>query len=167
MSLKTNTGFQVTLLLNSSHPVILGTDYLISKRIVLDFFCCSKYRSLIWGKLPAKCIYGQHGICTNNSYLVKSGLWVSKTVVTVNKTNTVPLKILNPSNDTIFVPRGKVIATFQCFTTDFNLLNPRVDTNVCAQDVQLQSESSECESRFDSKFISYFDIPAHLSADEK
>jgi hypothetical protein len=98
---------------------------------------------------------------------VKSGLWVSKAVVTVNKTNTVPLKILNPSNDTIFVPRGKVIATFQCFTTDFNLLNPRVDTNVCAQDVQLQSESSECESRFDSKFISYFDIPAHLSADEK
>jgi hypothetical protein len=37
MSLKANTGFQVTLLLNSSHPLILGTDYLISKRIVLDF----------------------------------------------------------------------------------------------------------------------------------
>ena len=98
---------------------------------------------------------------------MKSGLWVSKAVVTVNKTNTVPLKILNPSNDAIFVPRGKVIAAFQCFTTNFNLLNPSVDTNVCAQDVQLQSESSECESRFDSKFISYFDILAHLSADEK
>lgn len=85
---------------------------------------------LIWGKLPAKCIYGQHGICTNSSYLVKSGLWVAKAVVTVNKTNSVPLKILIPSNNTIFVPRGKVIATFQCFTTYFNLINPRVDTNV-------------------------------------
>ena len=171
------------ILSHSSHPLILGTDYLTSKKIVLDFGELSagtksiniksqkqisvdpQKEILVWGKAPNNLLYGQQGMCTNSAYIVKNGLWVAKAVVNVNKNRTVPLRIFNPTNDTIVIPRGKVLSVFHSFNSDFHLVNTCTGNSV--QNVELQSDSFQSEAIFDSKFMSYFDIPDHLSDSQK
>ncbi|CAG2184531.1 unnamed protein product [Mytilus edulis] len=135
------------ILTQSSHPLILGTSYLISKKIVLDFSSLSVSNKtakvklqkhvtvdpnselLIWGKVANFILQGQTGMCQNSSHLLKSGLLISKAVVTVNSHKTVPIKLLNPTNDQIFISRGDIIASFEPFTEDYMLINADEKTN--------------------------------------
>ena len=114
-----------------THPVILGTNYLIEHKIVLDFSkgtISSKQirvknvksfevppesEILVWGKVPSSVLHGTQGICTNNAYLLKQGLLVAKSLCTVSSDRLVPVKLLNPTKDTIFVPKGKYLAAFE------------------------------------------------------
>ena len=99
--------------------------------------------------------------------MLKNGLWVAKAVVTVNGSKTVPIKIFNPTNDQIFIPRGKVIATFEPFNNDFTLKPADQSDQLFVQNVQLEHEISDVDSEIDSKFLSYFEIPDHLSLTEQ
>ena len=110
----------------SSHPIILGTEYLIQNKMVLDFnklsaiprtanISCMKRTTvppnselLLWGKLSPGMLYGQQGICESSKYILSKGLLTSKSVVTVSQNRTVPVKILNPSNDAITIHKRKV-----------------------------------------------------------
>ncbi|CAC5414435.1 unnamed protein product [Mytilus coruscus] len=172
-------------LTQSSHPLILGTSYLISKKIVLDFSSLSVSNKtakvklqkhvivdpnselLIWGKVSNYILQGQTGMCQNSSHLLKSGLLISKTVVTVNSHRTVPIKLLNPTNDQIRISRGDVIANFEPFTDDYILINADEKDKHFVQNVQLDNKSHTTGERTESKFLSNFELPKHLSTDEQ
>ena len=103
----------VYVLKNTSHPLILGTSYLTSQKIKLDFgefsikprtanVRCMKRvvippntEHLIWGQLPQNILYGQQGVCTNSKYILSKGLITPKALVTVSANKTVPIKVLN------------------------------------------------------------------------
>ena len=112
-------------------------------------------------------LYGQNGMCTNSPYILKNGLWVAKAVVTINTSKTVPIRIFNPTNDVISIPRGKSIATYEPFTGDFSLLSSVETEKFLVQNVQLQSERTDSDSHDTDKFLSYFEIPDHLSLEQK
>ncbi|CAG2215885.1 unnamed protein product [Mytilus edulis] len=173
------------ILTQSSHPLILGTSYLISKKIVLDFSSLSVSNKtakvklqkhvtvdpnselLIWGKVANFILQGQTGMCQNSSHLLKSGLLISKAVVTVNSHKTVPIKLLNPTNDQIFISRGDIIASFEPFTEDYMLINADEKGKHFVQNVQLDKRSHTSGEETESKFLSNFELPKHLSTDEQ
>jgi hypothetical protein len=119
----------------SFHPVILGTEYLIQNKVVLDFskltitsktsnISCVKRTTIppnsevmLWDKLPSGIMYGQQGTCANSKYMLSKGLLASKSVVTVSKSRTAPVKILNPSNDAITIHKRKAIANYMPITS--------------------------------------------------
>ena len=100
----------VYILAQTSHPLILGTNYLFSKKIVLDFSqqtvhsktfkvstskpvsIPSNTEMLIWGKINGNAHYGMQGICYSRN-IEKYGLLMAKVVVTVNRDKLVPIKI--------------------------------------------------------------------------
>ncbi|CAC5400532.1 unnamed protein product [Mytilus coruscus] len=174
------------ILTQSSHPLILGTSYLILKKIVLDFICLSVSNKtakvklqkhvtvdpnselLIWGKVANYILQGQTGMCQNSSHLLKSGLLISKAVVTVNSHKTVPIKLLNPTNDQIRISRGDVIANFEPFTEDYMLINADEKDKHFVQNVQLDNKSHTTGEGTESKFLSTFELSSkHLSTDEQ
>ncbi|CAC5394520.1 unnamed protein product [Mytilus coruscus] len=106
-------------------------------------------------------------MCQNSSHLLKSGLLISKAVVTVNSHKTVPIKLLNPTNDQIFISRGDIIASFEPFTEDYMLINADEKGKHFVQNVQLDKRSHTSGEETESKFLSNFELPKHLSTDEQ
>ena len=131
----------------SSHPIILGTNYLMENKMVLDFsqmtafpkkakvYCTKRTvimpnaETIIWGKVPSNVFYGKQGICTTSKYILSKGLIASKAVVSVPQNRQIPVKILNPNNCCIDLYKGKAIAEFDEITSDHELFPLNRDTN--------------------------------------
>lgn len=175
---------KVYILKQTSHPLILGTKYLFSKKIIVDFGkhqIISKYfkvmcrdnvsiapntEMLITGKIEGNVSYGMQGICCPKQ-IEKNGLLVSKAVCTVNRDKEIPVKILNFTNNSISLKKGKIIAELELFSNDHIVVTmpDTKQTNHYVQNVQLAD--SDMENFVDSEFISNFNIPDHLSGDQK
>ncbi|CAG2200046.1 unnamed protein product [Mytilus edulis] len=100
----------------TSHPLILGTEYLRENKIVLDFsdFSCNQKtvpvktvkrielepntEYLTFGKLPNYVTVGLQGICVNSKFSVNHKFLVAKSLVVVPVNRKVPIKLLNASN---------------------------------------------------------------------
>lgn len=124
--------FDVYVLDNTSHPLILGTAYLKTHGIVLNFdqMCinanasnavirCKKRltflpnsETIIWGKIPKRFNMGLQGLCTGSTHISHKRLLVARSLAFVSADNMVPLKILNPTSDTITIHKGKPL--LQC-----------------------------------------------------
>ena len=92
---------EVYILRNTSHPLILGTNYLRENNIVLDFSNFSSDAKsvsvqtqkrltiepnselIVYGKVPNYVTHGLNGICSNSKFAVNKGLMVAKCLVTV------------------------------------------------------------------------------------
>lgn len=96
------------------------------KRITID--PNSEY--ILWGKLPTSIIHGLQCVCTCSSQLLSKGLLVCKTIVTVSKDRTVPLKILNAGHNPIVIPKGFILATFSPVTEEFQVQTVNSVNNV-------------------------------------
>ncbi|CAG2185803.1 unnamed protein product [Mytilus edulis] len=175
----------VYILAQTSHPLILGTHYLYSKNIVLDFSdCCIKSKQfkvltqspaslppnsevLIWGHVNGKVQYGMQGICTSKISKDR-GVIISKAVVTVNREKQVPIKILNFTNETVHLNKGQILAELEPFSKDHVCmpLSENNDTHF-VQNIQLSTEPVNKDTEIDSKFISYFNIPEYLTEVQK
>ena len=113
---------QVYILTQTSHPLILGTNYLLTNNIVLNFskmqinyknFGVKSQRRIVippnseivvFGKLKGQILYGTQGICTSSEYLNKIGILAAKCIVTVNEKKLVPIRLLNVMNEQIVIP---------------------------------------------------------------
>lgn len=175
----------VYILAQTSHPLILGTHYLYSKNIVLDFSdCCIKSKQfkvltqspaslppnsevLIWGHVNGKVQYGMQGICTSKISKDR-GVIISKAVVTVNREKQVPIKILNFTNEIVHLNKGQILAELEPFSKDHVCmpLSENNDTHF-VQNIQLSTEPVIKDTEIDSKFISYFNIPEYLTEVQK
>ena len=135
----------VYILKQTSHPFILGTSYLIQNKISLDFGnmdvfqkvanvrCTKRFaipphsEMLVLGKLPKNILHGYQGVCENNKQILSRGLIVCKGVVTVSNNRTVPVKILNPGNDPVIIPKGKIISKFSELNKEYDILRMKPD----------------------------------------
>ena len=98
-------------------------------------------------------MYGNQGICSSSEYLNKWGIIVANTVVIVSNRNLVPVRLFNVTNESIMIPKGKLLSTFE-------ILN-----QIIVQNMQLSEQSGD--EQVDSKFLSYFEMPENLSDKEE
>lgn len=122
----------------TSHPLILGTDYLKKNKVLLDFgkMSCNlnstnvqthrrlnldpNSETIVWARVPNYVTIGLQGVCSKSKFSCGKGLLVAKSVVTVPNNRKVPVKLLNPTNETIVIPKGRTVA-------EFNVLNNEYD----------------------------------------
>ena len=171
----------VYILKQTSHPFILGTSYLIENKISLDFgnmgvfqkitsVRCTKRITmppnseiLVLGKLPQNILHGYQGFCENNKQILSKGVLVCKCLVTVSSNRTVPVKLLNPGNDTVIIPKGKIISQFNQVTKDYDIQKIKSDgkQNHFVNNVDLVNSPDDVNSDMAQefqKFTSTFDL---------
>jgi len=118
----------VYVLNETSHPLILGTNYLTSKGIVLNFgkqsiqFTKGKARlkqkmivppeteSFLWTKAIGIPI-GTQVMVTAHAKVYKLGIVVARSVGTVTASRSVAVKLLNPGKEQVLLPRNTFVAT--------------------------------------------------------
>ena len=166
----------VYILPNTSHPLILGTEYLHSNNIVLDFSNFSyniksarvqthkrltipaNSEMIIWGHLPDYIPHGLNGVCSNSTFSLGKGLILAKTLVTVSHNHKVPVKVLNPTSDNIVIPKDRIIAQFSSLTSDYSYV-PLENNLPVVQNMQLVNRDiSEDSSNFSCNYNSSDDI---------
>lgn len=110
--------------------------------------------------------YGTQGICRSKN-LDKYGLISAKVVVTVNKDSTVPIKVLNLTNETVVVNKGQIFSEFEVLNSDhLSVPMPEHTGKHFVNNMELTNLKVN-EEKIDSHFASYFEMPNHLSESEQ
>ena len=175
----------VYILENVSVPLILGTGFLSAKGISLNFskhsIRADKFKvrtrqeihippnseSLIWLKAPRNAPQGLQGVCAPSSEMKNSDLLVSKTVVTVTSHHSVPVKVMNPSNEEIVLTKGKVVAKFRALDDSDRIIPVKLDDRkvgdplTCVNSVHKSSSENTVSGKNvpgKEKFLSNFDL---------
>ncbi len=120
----------VYVLDHCSFPMILGSSYLRTKGIVIDYrsssvqYSRSKVRlpsrtvlppnseMFIWAKVSKMLPQGLHGVCTGTAQTLQYSLLVSKSLVSVTSQNLVPVKVLNPTDVSVTLSKNYPVAIF-------------------------------------------------------
>ena len=115
----------------TSHPLLLGVQYLKQHGIKLDFSSktlqfakCKIYNkkqttlapnseTIVWGRVPKNICTGFQGICSGSIYVNKKKLLVARSLGVVSTTSLVPIKILNPTSESVQLHRSKPLGEFQ------------------------------------------------------
>ena len=173
----------VYVLSESSHPLILGTSFLAAKGISLNF---SKHKikvskckvrikkatvipanseSILKVKVNREVPYGLPGLCTISKELQGSDLFVAKSICHVSADHTVPVKVLNPSNNDITLRKGQVVAKFSMLDETDHVSRVNFDTarqpelgKVNSTSVGIDQAKSGTMETDRSRFSSYFDL---------
>ena len=142
------------ILPKTSHPFIIGTAYMRDHNIVLDFssFSCNERTTQVkttkrvdiepnsecitFGKLPSYVTVGLQGICSNSKFALNHGLMIAKSLVVVPVNRKIPIKILNASNVTITIPKGKYLAEFSSLSDDYTYIPLPENSDTCIPEVQ-------------------------------
>ena len=74
-------------------------------------------------------MFGYQGICENAKQGLSQGLMVCKSMVTISSDITVPIKLLNPGNDSVVIPKGKILTKFTRINRDCVIKS--VNKNTC------------------------------------
>lgn len=105
---------------------------------------------IVQGILPKHTVIGLQGVCTSSKFMSKSGLVVARSVVTVHNTDCILVKILNPSDTSVTIHRGKVLADFVTLDGSFNILpvdchekNVGMNVNLCNNFKKVKSQPNE------------------------
>ena len=150
---------------DTSHPLILGAEYMRPNNVVLDFSKNSVFpnmkksqkvrckntcviqpntESVLEGKLGTDVPVGTQGVCLGHSEMSHKGLLVAKGLVTCLSDHIVPVRIWNPSNEIVHVNKGSILCTFSICdnSVDVHCISPPK----CAH-VQLQSSNTTLSDR--------------------
>ncbi|KAK3105335.1 hypothetical protein FSP39_022873 [Pinctada imbricata] len=182
VKIRTATGkhkIRVHVMQNTSHPLILGTDYLKRKNIVLNFIdnsvqlknCSVKCKTsvelqggtetIIFAKVPNSVRIGTQGVCYSDKHLTTQGLVVARCVVTVSVSKLIPVKILNTNTSAITLQKGKLVAKFTPLDNSYQISIPckkeDIGVNKCCtmncvktcDKVEKESNVSDFESNVD------------------
>lgn len=150
------------ILTSTSHPLIIGTEYLREHNIVLDFssFSCNQKsvpvktkkridiepntEYLTFGKVPKHVTVGMQGVCSNSKYALNHGIMVSKSLDVVSVNHCVPIKLLNASKTRITIPKGKNIAEFSSLSDDYTYIPMSDKSDIPeVQNIQLKVPGSD------------------------
>lgn len=183
----------VFVLKELSHPIILGTQFLMSLGIVLDFrsmSLCMEFNSqikvrnasyvtlpphssmIVKAKVPNHVQIGLTVVCLPNDVMMNKGLIVAKSIASVDIGHTVPVKILNVSDKHVNIGRNNVIAHFEPLHDHvFSKVNENDDLNMCAsasvnnvgRDKDMGGESVKTLENF----LTNFTLNTELDANEK
>ena len=129
----------VSVISNTSHPLILGVNFMRSKGVSLNFMqdevhsstCnvkCIKSVELLpnsetflWGKIPKMFAYGTQGVSEVSRHLSNKGLFVAKSVVSVTIDHKVPVKVLNPTSTVVTIYRGDNLVKFCTLNSSYKV----------------------------------------------
>ena len=193
IKLQTNQGvhqIKVYILSSTSHPLILGMEYLRSSNITIKFSdfnrdnkehivkCDKRFNMvpnsemIVWANVPKYLSTGLQGLCTNNSFLLAKGLLLAKALVTVSVDHKIPLKLMNPTNKSISVSKGSVMCNFQIFNNNFDVVTEDSHVPSC-QNVQVASRKTDtdvCDNKPNTKdvpkFMENFNISDSLTEEQ-
>ena len=133
---------KVYVLEHSSHPLILGVSFMKTLGVQLDLAksqiqitkvkCRTRNmvtvppysESFIWVKVSDTTYHGIQGICTASKGISHTNLLVAKTLVCVTSSNTLPLKVMNPTNEVISLKRNVDIAVFETLCGPCHIIHP-------------------------------------------
>ena len=144
---------------DTSHPLILGAEYMKSNNIILDFSKNSAFSDMkksqkvkckstciiqpnseciLEGKISSEVPVGTQGVCLGHSEMSLKGLLVAKGLVTCSPNHIIPVRIWNPSNEIVYVNKGSFLCTFSLCDNSVDVY-PLPCPPECAH-VQLQSK---------------------------
>lgn len=75
----------------------------------------------VLGRVTRQEIIGLSGVCSGHNMFLRKGLLLVKSVVTISTDFTVPIKIINPSTEPVFVKRGSIMAHFKPIDNTFTI----------------------------------------------
>ncbi|CAG2218656.1 unnamed protein product [Mytilus edulis] len=184
---------EVYILPFTSHPLILGTNYLHSNNIILDFsnfsanFKSVKVQThkkltippnsecIVWGHVPTYVLPGLNGVCSNHKFILEKGLMVAKSLVTVSYNHKVPVKVLNATALSIVIPKDRTIAEFLSLNSDYSYVpidqscpvvqNIDIVNSCVTPDLNDCSES--CSNEHIEKVKDQFTLSDHLSESQQ
>lgn len=181
----------VYVLEDTSHPLILGTEYLTKNSVVLDFrkqyplsskACIFATRrtvfsanseTIIFGNVRSSFPVGTQGICSSSAHLNRKQLIAAHSVGQISFNNLVPIKILNPSNTSVTIYKGKPLGEFHLLDNSWCVHTTSVGqprTNAPCGDTLVSScNSAKLADQHDKQnFLSYFNLDdSHLSDSEQ
>ena len=105
------------------------------KRLNLD----PNTETIVWARVPNYVTIGLQGVCSKSKFSCGKGLLVAKSVVTVSNNQKVPVKLLNPTNETIVIPKGRTVA-------EFNVLNSEYDCASFSDSLPTVQHAKLCET---------------------
>ena len=105
----------------------------VSTKIVCTRSCVLPPNSetVIQGKLNKDVYVGMQGQCLGHSDMGHKGLLVVKAVVTCLPGRQVPVKILNPTAESVHINKGAYLATFKLCDNYTDILSVRSDIKQC------------------------------------
>ncbi|VDI22280.1 Hypothetical predicted protein [Mytilus galloprovincialis] len=184
---------EVYILPFTSHPLILGTNYLHSNNIILDFsnfsanFKSVKVQThkkltippnsecIVWGHVPTYVLPGLNGVCSNHKFILEKGLMVAKSLVTVSYNHKVPVKVLNATALSVVIPKDRTIAEFLSLNSDYSYVpidqscpvvqNIDIVNSCVTPDLNDCSES--CSNEHIEKVKDQFTLSDHLSESQQ
>ena len=93
----------------------------------------------MWARVPNYVTIGLQGMCSKTKFSCGKRLLVAKSVATVSNNRKVPVKLLNPTNDTIVIPKGRTVA-------EFNVLNSEYDCASFSDSLPTVQHAKLCET---------------------
>ncbi|CAC5382309.1 unnamed protein product [Mytilus coruscus] len=105
---------------------------------------------------------------TSHPLILGKGLLLAKALVTVSIDKTIPLKLMNPTNTTISVSKGSILANFQILNADFSVITEDIKCPPVVQNVQISGlnnqiistgKNNEFTDETKTVFLSNFSIP--------
>ena len=167
----------VYILEDTSHPFILGANYMQQNGLKLDFSnqtvrsnTCKVWakkrtiippnsESILWGKVPKHLHTGYQGVCSGSTYAHKKKLLFARSVGVVSPNNMVPMKILNPTPTRLTIHKGKPVGEFQILDGESQIHNTEPGKNPSGMshyysNASFQSNDTKKQSNVD--FLSNF-----------
>ena len=180
----------VDILDHTSHPLILGTSYFMSKGVVLDFDKFTTFSGqmkgtkvrcksnitiapnseiLIYGKVDKSKMIGMPGFCSVHNALLHKGLMLGKNVCNISSDCTVPLKMLNPTNEAIFVHKGSILAHFKPLDNTYDITPVVIgEGTVQVGDSKVQCANIQVNDRVPSAdFLNECQMNSELSMEDR
>ena len=132
----------------------------------------------MWGRVPKNICTGFQGICSGSTYFNKKKLLVARSLGVVSTISLVPIKILNPTSESVRLHRSKPLGEFKILdhTYDihqsYNILctaseNTPYTAGQKFQSSHVSSKSGNTKSAHNSEFLSLFEINSDLSSQKK
>lgn len=176
----------VYVIKETSHPLLLGTQYMHSHGIKLDFsnksvqFTNCKVwakkritlqpnsETILWGKVPKHANTGYQGVCSGSAYMQKKKLLVSRSLAVVSHDSMVPLKILNPTSQCLTICKGKPLGEFHVIDETYTVHDIGTDKQMTSHCSQASYQARSNKKDANSEFLSHFDLQSNeWSSEEK
>ena len=131
--------FNVYVLKDTAHPLILGTEYMRNNGVTLNFDTISvnstsatvrsrkkillepNSETIIWGKTPKSLSPGLEGICSGSAHVSKKCLFVARSLSVISSDQMVPFKVLNPTTQPVTIHKNKPLGAFQIMDNTFDV----------------------------------------------
>ena len=93
----------------------------------------------MWARVLSYVIIDLQGVCSKSKFSCGKGLLLAKSVATVPNNRKVHVKLLNQTNETIVIPKGRTIV-------QYNVLNSEYDCTSFSDSVPTAQHAQLCET---------------------